>query len=248
MIKILVNGINGKMGTEVAKLVKSDPNLHLLGGLDMHIVHNLPYTVFYDVNDILEKPNVIIDFSVPEATISILPFVIENKIPLVVATTGFSEKQQKQILDASSFIPIFQSANMSYEITLISRIVSQLSQELENTDIEIIETHHNRKKDAPSGTALFLADSINKSNNWEYHYELNRSEKSEKRDKKEIGFSSVRGGNIVGKHQVIFFSENETLEIKHTAYSRTIFAEGALKAAEFIIKQNCGYYTMADLN
>ena len=243
MIKILINGITGKMGTEVAKLIKEHPKMHLLGGLDKYTSHNLPYPVFNDVNDIFEIPNVIIDFSIPEATISLLPFAIQKKIPMVIATTGFNEQQKEQIKEASADIAIFQSANLSYEITIMSKIVAQLSKELEDSNIEIVETHHNCKADAPSGTALLLADSINKANHGIYYYELNRNEKKQKRNPKEIGFSSIRGGNIVGEHQVIFFRENETFEVKHTAYSRTIFAEGAIKAAEWIMKQPPGYYT-----
>ncbi len=248
MLKILVNGINGKMGTEVAKLIMNDKTLHLLGGLDNYISHNLPYRVFNNVNDIIEKPNVIIDFSVPEATILLLPFAIQNKIPVVIATTGFSKLQQDEIINASKIIPIFQSSNMSYEIAIMSKVVANLSKSLPDSEIEIVETHHNRKKDAPSGTALMLANSINEANNNIYNYNFNRFEKLEKRNPKEIGFSSIRGGNIVGEHSVLFFNENETLEIKHTAYSRTIFAKGAIEAAKFLVKQNSGIYGIADLS
>ncbi len=247
LLKILVNGINGKMGTEVAKLIMQDKSLHLLGGLDKYISHNLPYRVFDNVNDIIEKPNVIIDFSVPEATILLLPFAIQNNIPIVIATTGFSKMQQEEIIKASKSIPIFQSSNMSYEIAIMSKIVAQLSKVLPNSDIEIVETHHNRKKDAPSGTALMLADSINDANENNYSYNFNRSQNMERRNSKEIGFSSIRGGNIVGEHSVLFFSENETLEIKHTAYSKTIFSTGAINAAKFLVKQKIGMYGMDDI-
>ena len=242
MIKVLINGINGKMGSEVAKLVKNNPSMHLLGGFDRHILHNLPYKVFNDFDDIFEKPDVIIDFSTPEATIHLLTFALVKKIPLVIATTGFSPEQKEKILEAAKEIPIFQSANMSYEISLMNRLCVQLSQELPGAEIEIVEVHHNRKKDAPSGTALMLADSINDANHHKYHYDFNRLNKSEKREQNEIGFSSIRGGNIVGEHSVLFFKENETFEIKHTCYSRSIFAEGSIKAAEFIIRQQPGYY------
>ena len=131
---------------------------------------------------------------------------------------------------------------MSYEITLMKDIISNLSQKLPNSEIEIIETHHDRKVDSPSGTALALANAIQEANDNKYFYELNRFQKHEKRSPNEIGFSSIRGGNIVGEHIVLFFNENECFEVKHTAYSRSIFAEGALKAAEFIVKQHIGYY------
>ena len=226
MIKVLINGICGKMGTEVAKLVLKENNMEL-------------------INSLVDFPHVVIDFSSPEATISILPYCISHSIAMVIATTGFTNEQQNIITDASKQIPIFQSSNMSYEITLVSQIISMLSQKLPEADIEIVETHHNQKKDSPSGTALLLADSIN--TNGTYTYELNRSQKREKRKPKEIGFSSIRGGNIVGEHSVFFFSPNETLEIKHTAHSRTVFAEGAIKAAKFLVNQKAGYYTMKDL-
>lgn len=242
MIKVFINGINGKMGSLVAKLVMSKPNMHLLGGFDIHVSHNLPYTVYNNFDDIFETPDVIIDFSSPESTMNILKFATLKAIPIVIATTGFNNEQKNKILESSSLIPIFQSANMSYEISLMKKIVTQLSQNLENAEIEIVETHHGRKKDSPSGTALMFADSIQNANNNKYHYELNRMQKCKKRDLNEIGFSSIRGGNIVGEHSVIFFKENETIEIKHTAYSRSIFAEGSLKAAEFLIKQPAGYY------
>lgn len=242
MIKILINGVNGKMGTEVAKQIKKHTNMYLLGGFDRHIIHNLGFPVYNDFNNIFELPNVVIDFSAPESTINFLNFAKSKKIALVIATTGFNQEQKDQILEASDEIPIFLSANMSYEISLMKDIVSNLSQKLPNSEIEIIETHHSEKTDSPSGTALSIADAIQSANNNKYFYKLDRMQKHEKRNPNEIGFSSIRGGNIIGEHSVMFFNENECLEIKHTAYSRSIFAEGALKAAEFIVKQSSGYY------
>lgn len=247
MIKVLINGINGKMGKEVAHLVLEDNALHLLGGLDHKVTHNLPSPIFTDVNDILENPDVIIDFSIPNATINLLPYCIKNHIPLVIATTGFNESEQNEILQASSHIPIFQSANMSYEITLISHIISELSKKLPEAEIEIVETHHDQKKDSPSGTALMLANAINKANNNKFLYDFNRMQKCEKRTSNEIGFSSIRGGNIVGEHSILFFSPDETLEIKHCAHSRSIFAKGSIYAAKFLIGKKAGLYSMDDL-
>ncbi len=247
MVKVLINGINGKMGKEVARLVLEDNALHLLGGLDHKITHNLPYPIFNDVNDILEKPDVIIDFSIPNATINLLPYCVQNTIPLVIATTGFNESEQNEILQASSHIPIFQSANMSYEITLISHIIAKLSKKLPEAEIEIVETHHDQKKDSPSGTALMLANAINKANNNKFLYDFNRMQKCEKRTPNEIGFSSIRGGNIVGEHSILFFSPDETLEIKHCAHSRSIFAKGSIYAAKFLIGKKAGFYNMDNL-
>lgn len=242
MIKVLINGINGKMGKEVANQIKKHLNMYLLGGFDRNILHNLGFPVYNDFNNIFELPDVVVDFSAPESTINLLNFATNKKIALVIATTGFDEDQQNRIIEASKQIPIYQSSNMSYEITLMKDIVSSLSQKLPNSEIEIIETHHDKKVDSPSGTALELANAIQKANNNKYFYELNRLQKHEKRNPNEIGFSSIRGGNIIGKHSVIFFNENESFEVKHTAYSRSIFAEGALKAVEFIVSQPAGYY------
>lgn len=247
MIKVLINGICGKMGSEVAKLVLQEKDMNLLGGLDRNSHSNLSYPIFSDIKSFAEIPNVIIDFSTPEATISLFPYCLLHHIPIVIATTGFSKEQQDMIKNTSLQIPIFQSNNMSYEISLLSHIASELSQKLPEADIEIAETHHNQKKDSPSGTALLLADSINCANNNSYTYEFNRMQKQGKRNPKEIGFSSIRGGNIVGEHSVFFFSPNETLEVKHTAHSRTVFAEGAIKATKFLVNQKVGYYTMKDL-
>ena len=169
-------------------------------------------------------------------------------MPVVIATTGFTEEQENLIKEYSKDFPIFKSANMSYDINIMKRIVMELAPLLKGTDIEITEVHHNRKIDSPSGTAQMLADAINSSLGNTYHCEYNRHDKREKRDKKEIGISSIRGGNIVGEHTVQFFGEYETFEIKHTSYSRNVFAEGAIKAAKFISNKESGFYNMDDMN
>lgn len=247
MIKLLINGINGKMGQEVVKALKNYSDICLVGGLDKVTSSNSTYPTFQDFNSVSEMPDVVIDFSIPEATISLLPTLVSKNIPIVIATTGFNECEQKQIIDASLQIPIFQSANMSYQIALIGNVLEQISNKLPNSEIEIVDVHHNRKLDAPSGTALMLADKINSANNNKFYYEFNRLNKKEKRKPNEIGFSSIRGGNIVGEHQVLFFDDNEVLEIKHTAYSRSIFADGAIRAAKFLVNQKAGLYSMNDL-
>ena len=246
-MKVLINGINGKMGQEVANVIDTDKDILLLGGVDKENTGIYTYPVYTNTSNIEEKPDVIIDFSVPVATLNILKYAKENHVPVVIATTGFTDKQLKEIEDYSKDIPIFKSANMSYDINLMAKIVASLAKELPDTDIEIIETHHNRKIDSPSGTAILLADAINEVFEGEKKYNFERMQKREKRNKNEIGFSSIRGGNIVGEHSVQFFGENETLEITHKAYSRQVFAEGAIKAAEFIVKQPAGLYNMKDL-
>lgn len=177
-----------------------------------------------------------------------LAFAKAHHIPVVIATTGFSEEQQKQIHTYAKDIPIFQSSNMSFEIHLMTKVLKMVSLALaDESDIEIIETHHNRKIDAPSGTALMLAGSINEAMQNRYTYNFDRMQKREKRSPKEIGFSSIRGGNIVGEHTVQFLSQNETFEITHKAYSRKVFADGSLKAARFLIGKPNGLYSMDDL-
>lgn len=248
MIKILINGCNGKMGQEVAKIVNSDNDCVLVGGVDKENTGEFTFPVYTDYKMIEDKPDVIIDFSIPVATMNILDYAKEEHIPIVIATTGFSVDQEAEIKSASEVIPVFKSANMSFDINLMSRIVANLAKQLSDNDIEIIETHHNRKIDSPSGTAMLLADSINEALDNSMTYEFNRHDKHEKRSKKEIGISSVRGGNIVGEHSVIFFSENESFEIKHTSYSRSVFADGSVKAAKFMAdKQGAGFFNMNDM-
>ena len=247
MINVLVNGCNGRMGQEVIKQMDNFPELFLSCGFDRTDDGLNTFPVFTTIQDISEPVDVIIDFSVPESTFNILEYALAKEIPIVIATTGFSDEQIKKLELASKNIPIFQSANMSYDINLMCEILKKLTPHFKDADIEIVETHHNRKLDAPSGTALLLANSINEANGNHMKYVFDRFNKKQKREKNEIGFSSIRGGNIVGEHSVLFFGENETFELKHTTYSRSVFAEGALKACEFIVKQPVGFYHMEDL-
>ncbi len=247
MIEIMVNGCSGKMGQIVCDLVEQNENFVLKCGFDRNVTGEFAFPVFNDIEDIKEKPDVIIDFSVPAATFKILEYAVTNQVPIVIATTGFSAEEEKNIAEYSKQIPIFKSANMSYDIMIMKKLVQWLAPLLKDTDIEITETHHNRKIDSPSGTAQMLADSINASLGNSLHCEYNRHDKREKRDKNEIGMNSIRGGNIVGEHVVQFFGEFETLELKHTSFSRNVFAEGALKAASFLVDQPNGLYCMEDM-
>ena len=224
MIKVLINGCNGKMGQEVAKAIKKTQDVEILCGFDRIDTGDNTFPVFTDINNINLIPDVIIDFSIPQATLNILEFAQKNKIPTVIATTGLSDIALEKIENYSKEFPIFRSANM-----------------------EIVETHHNRKIDSPSGTALILADSINNALENSMYYEYNRHGKREKRNKKEIGIHSIRGGNEVGKHTVIFFGDDESLEITHNVNSRGVFANGAIKAAQFIVHKDSGLYNMNDL-
>ena len=247
MIRVLINGCNGRMGQEVLNAINNNENFEVLNGVDLIENPNYNFPVYTSTNEIKEKPDVIIDFSVPVATMKILEYAKENNVPIVIATTGLSEEEKQKIKEYSKIIPIFQSANMSYDINLMKKVVAEVAKNLNQTDIEIIETHHNRKIDSPSGTALLLADSINNALDNKMEYNFNRFQNREKRKKNEIGFSSIRGGNIVGEHTVIFFGENESFEITHKAYSRGVFAEGALKGAEYIVGKENGYYSMDDI-
>lgn len=229
-IRTIVWGNSGHMGNIVSNLVKSNSNFEFLGGVDKDN-YNFSYT---DVD-------VIIDFSSPIGTMQMIDFAVKEKIPAVIATTGFNEEQEEKIREASKKIPIFKSANMSFEVALLKNLLKNFAEKLADNDIEILETHHNRKADAPSGTAKLLAESINSG--------LDKPRKiiygrEGKRNKDEIGIASLRGGNIVGEHSVKFFNDFETLEITHTAHSRELFASGALKAASFIINQKPGLYNM----
>ncbi len=237
MINVLINGCEGKMGKMLFKQIEASDKFNYIGGIDKG----------YDITKIKTLPDVIIDFSTPIATLSILEFAVANNVPVVIATTGFSENENILIEEYSKVIPIFKSANMSYETNLMISLVSKIAKELHNSDIEIVEIHHNQKIDSPSGTALMLADSINNALDNSMHYEFDRHSKKVKRDKSEIGIHSLRGGTEVGKHSVFFFGENESLEISHTVTSRAVFANGALKAAEFIIGKPAGLYNMNDL-
>lgn len=235
------------MGQEVLNQANIAEEFTVLAGIDKIDNGQNSFPVYSDISKIKEFPDVIIDFSIPEASINILKYASKINIPVVIATTGFSDEQLNLIEKYSNKIPIFKAANMSYEINIMADIVSKLATILKDSDIEIIETHHNKKIDSPSGTSLFLADSINTKLDNKMFYEYNRKNKKSPRDKKEIGIHSIRGGSEVGKHSVIFFGNNESLEITHNVTSRSIFATGSLKAAKFIINQNPGFYDMNSL-
>ncbi len=246
MIKVLINGCNGKMGQVVSELAKKDEEIEIVGGFDIS-KRETEYPIFTKIEEINVKPDVIIDFSVPQATFNILKYSLDTNTPTVIATTGFTDEEDKKIEEMSKKVAIFKSANMSFDVTMMKNLLKQIAPKLEGTDIEITEVHHNRKIDSPSGTAQMFADSINQALGNKYHCEYNTHDKHEKRDKYEIGMNSIRGGNIVGEHIVQFFGEFETFEIKHTSYSRNVFAEGALKAAKFLSGKKNGFYNMDDL-
>ena len=246
MLKVLINGINGRMGQEVLNQINLSNDFEVCCGVDK-FNNNLNVPTYTDINSIKEKPDIIIDFSIPEASMNILEFAKSKNIPIVIATTGFTDEQLSIIENYSKIIPIFRSGNMSYEVNLMADIVSKLALQLKDSDIEIIEAHHRNKIDSPSGTALILADSINDALNNEMDYQYNRHSVRQIRPDKEIGIHSIRGGTEVGKHTVLFLGENETFEITHTVTSRSIFAKGSLKAAKFLVSKDTGLYNMKNL-
>ena len=247
-IKLLLNGANGRMGNEVIKASKEFDNIEIVAGFDRNSNSDSGFPVFSNIEDINVDIDIILDFSMPEASMKILEFAKFRKLPIVIATTGFSEEQMKEIEIASKEIPVFKSANMSYEINFMAKLLAECARKLTDSDIEIVEVHHNNKVDSPSGTALLLADSMNEALNNEMKYEYDRHSKRQKRDKKEIGIHSIRGGTECGKHTVMFYGKNESFEISHNVTSRAVFANGALKATEFMIGKNSGkIYNMNDM-
>ncbi len=246
MIKVLINGISGRMGQEVYKVIKGSSECEVVCGVDK-IATEIDVPVYNNINDISGDIDVIIDFSLPEATMQILEYAKKNLVPIVIATTGFSKEQLEIIDNYSKEIPIFISSNMSYEINLMCEMVAKLAKQLTESDIEIVETHHRNKVDSPSGTALMLANSMNEALDNQMEYMYDRHAIKQKRNNKEIGISSIRGGTEVGKHTVLFLGDNESFEITHTVTSRSIFAKGAVKAALFLVNKDKGLYNMKDL-
>lgn len=247
MINIILHGCNGKMGKAITELALKQENLKIVAGIDRSCEPSNSFPVFSNISECTVNADVIIDFSRPDSLIDLLNYAKANGTALVLCTTGFTEAQLIEIEDASKLIPLFKSANMSIGINLISNVLSQISDMLfADFDIEIIEKHHNQKVDAPSGTALLLANSIKDSIKSETEFIYGR-EGIAKRDEKEIGIHTVRGGTIVGEHTVIFAGEDEIIEIKHSATSRRVFAIGSLRAAAFMKGKEAGLYDMNDV-
>ena len=249
MVSVILHGCSGHMGQVVTDIIAAEPDVQIVAGIDAVDLHNREYPVFTKAADCQVPADVIIDFSTAKAVDVLVNYGVERNIPIVLCTTGLSEEQIANIKTASEEIAILRSANMSIGVNLLLKLLREVSGTLTESgfDSEIIEQHHRRKIDAPSGTAAALADAINEGTGGKYHYVYDRSERREKRDAKEIGVSSVRGGTIVGVHDVIFAGQDEVIEFTHTAYSRAIFANGAVAAAKFLAGRAPGLYDMADV-
>ncbi len=247
MVKIILSGCSGRMGKVVTESVKSRNDCEIVAGVDIIDNSTLGYPVFQSFSELSIKADVIVDFSNPAILPSVLDYAKKEKVAVVIATTGISDENKALIKEASNEIAVFSSFNMSLGINLISELSKIAARILGNDfDIEIVEAHHNQKLDAPSGTALMLADSI-KEELPDVYYEYNRQSKREKRSENEIGIHSIRGGTIVGEHEVIFAGNDEIIKISHSARSRNIFATGAINAALFVSKKKSGMYDMANL-
>lgn len=248
MINVILSGANGYMGRVISRLAASDSETQIVAGFDVNTQSDDGFPVYAAPAEFSGKADVIIDFSHPSAFEGVTEYALASKTPIVIATTGLTSEQRDRMKSLSSLIPVFFSANYSIGINLLIDLVKRATSALEeNFDIEIIEKHHNRKIDAPSGTALAIADAISDTAKGPSQYVYDRHSSMRKRAKNEIGIHSIRGGTIVGEHEVIFAGNDEIFEIKHSAASRDIFASGALKAAKFLSDKKTGFYTMSDL-
>ena len=248
MTRIILCGCCGKMGNVISSLVLEDKEAEIVCGVYSYNSGTMPFPVYSSFEEIKEEADVIIDFSNPSSLPSLLDFSIKNTVPVVIATTGFDEKQLKEIDEASKKTAIFFTFNMSLGINLITSLAKTARKVLgEGFDVEIIEKHHNQKIDAPSGTAIMLANAISEEFETKPLYEYDRHSKREKRPRNEIGIHSIRGGTIVGEHEVIFAGTDEIVSIKHQAMSKKIFANGAINAAKFLKGKQNGIYSMEDI-
>jgi 4-hydroxy-tetrahydrodipicolinate reductase len=249
MIRVLLNGCCGKMGQAVARACNLNDNLFIVAGVDVDIKNqSFSFPAYQNPMAVKEEVDIIVDFSHPSALKGILEYAISKKLPIVIATTGHSVEDKLLIKNASAFVPVLVSANMSLGVNLLIDLAKRATKVLSGAfDIEIIEKHHNQKIDAPSGTALAIADAVNSTLNGKMKYIYDRHSTRQKRTRDEIGIHSIRGGTIAGEHTILFSGNDEMLEIKHTAISRDLFAEGALKAALFLYGKEPGYYTMQDI-
>lgn len=251
MVGIAIQGIGGRMGRELVSIISARSDCNVVAGIDPAAAESaLPCPVYAEISglDALDAPpDVLIDFSHPSALNATLNYCKSKNLPCVTCTTGLSEEQKSEITEAAKQCAVFYSANMSLGINLAKQLVKRMQAVLQGFDIEIVEKHHNQKLDAPSGTALMLADAINEEAGGKYNYVYDRHELRQKRDENELGIHAVRGGSIVGEHDVIFAGRDEVITLSHTAYSRSVFANGAVAAAIYLKGKPAGLYNMDNI-
>lgn len=249
MIRMMMHGCNGAMGQVISGIVKNEEDITIVAGIDRADHKQHDYPVYSSLEECDQKADVIVDFASAKAVDHLLDYCGEHQMPLVLCTTGLSEAQIELVSETAKKTAVLHSANMSLGVNLLLKLVQEAAKTLAAAgfDMEIVEKHHNQKVDAPSGTALALADSINQGMNQEYYYKYDRSTEREKRDKKEIGIHAVRGGTIVGEHDVIFAGQDEVVTFNHTAYSKAIFGKGAVEAAKFLAGKPAGLYDMTQV-
>ena len=249
MTRIIMHGCNGRMGQFITRLAEKETDMEIVAGVDVSNHIQNEYPVFSSIADCDVEADVVIDFASAKAVDALLDYCVAKKLPCVLCTTGLSEEQLKKVKEASRETAILKSANMSMGINLLLKLLREAAPVLAAAgfDIEIVEKHHNQKLDAPSGTAVALADAVNGALDNAYEYVYDRSARREVRPQKEIGISAVRGGTIVGDHDVIFAGADEVITFAHRAYSREVFAKGALLAAKFLAGKPAGYYDMSDV-
>ena len=249
MVDIIMHGCNGRMGQMITGLVADDPDVRIVAGIDVAGGQKNDYPVFTSVNDCDVKADVVIDFGAASAVDGLLDWCVSNKIPCVECTTGLSGEQTEHLKECSEKVAVLKSANMSVGVNVLMKLLRESARVFADAgfDVEIVEKHHRMKLDAPSGTALALADSINEAMDNEYDYVYDRSQVRQKRGSKELWISAVRGGTIVGDHDVIFAGQDEVVTFSHRAYSRAVFGKGAIQAAKFLKGKPAGLYTMQEV-
>lgn len=249
MVRIIMHGCNGKMGQVISGMIAEDPELEMAAGIDPRDDGHNPYPVFSDITLCDVEADCLIDFSTASVVDRMLDYCVEHRLPCVLCTTGLSKEQLAKADEAAKKVAVLRSANMSLGINLLLKLLKKAAGVLAPAgfDIEVLEKHHNLKLDAPSGTALALADSINQELGGEYEYVYDRSGRRLNRPEKEIGISAVRGGTIVGEHDVIFAGTDEVITFSHTAYSKAVFGRGAVQAAKFLAGKPAGLYDMSNV-
>lgn len=248
MVNIFLNGCCGRMGHTIAKMCQHNDEYKVVAGCDVTTCDDFSFSIYSNPQDCAEDFDVIIDFSNAKAVPTILNYALTRNKPFICCTTALSDDTVAELLKASETIPVFKSANMSVGINLMLELVKKCTKTLyPEYDIEIVEAHHNRKLDAPSGTAMMIANAISQEIPEEVDYVYDRQSRNEARKKTEIGISSIRGGNIVGDHSAMFINDEEIITVSHRAMTRDVFAKGALTAAGFMCGKKAGYYNMSDV-